>query len=1222
MIWQNWVGFILTLLVIIIALVPGIRKTINKTLIAKRFDSVFNIISQKYFNILFTIIMLLGLAVRLWKYGVIPAGFNQDGAMGAVDALALAHHGTDRFGMWLPVHFSAWGFGQMSVLLSYLSVPFIALFGLNRITARITILIVSLLALWVIYLLVKMLSGRNAALFVLAFCTMDPWQIMQSRWALDCNMFPHFLLFSVYFLVAGLKKNRKFIYVSMVFFGLCMYAYGIAWYSVPLFLLVSCIYLLKKRLVSTKEFLLSSFVYLLVAWPIFGVIIINYFKLPSLATPFFTIPYFPDTTRTADMLFFSPDFFPQLLTNIKATINVVLLQKPDLLWNTIPGFGSIYLFSIPFALVGLILVSGFFIHKNSGVEASKSPLKSDKYAYALMLAWLLVSVASGIIVNNVNVNRINIIFYPMIFLCGIGIYSVVRKVRLLGVVVAVIYITAFAAFGASYFGDHARAIGNAFYNGFGESLEYVRDMDYDRIYVTNWTQSENSWWVSEPLTLFHHSIDALYYQGKADAWSKSGRKLLPYKERYKYVQMKDLKKDPSENAAYIGNVNEASWFEDGNYKLVYFANYFAALPVKNSTRVVPTPDSGNRDGNLVSNPGFENGQVGSFDGWNVNIWDKNAGVTEIRSDGLLKYSGNASACIVNNLANDSRLTQNISVEENSFYRLSCMVRTENVGSGAKGANISAEGLLDTSDDVKGTSDWKSVSVYGKTKKGQTSFILAIGLGGYGSVNTGSAWFDDISVVKVDSVPSGAKIINLYSNEGTAKSSYSNSNIPTTRLSTGNSYNLTLLVYTGVYILLIVLAFYAIRRKKPQLVASRQTGILLLLLGLALIFRLATASILEGWPNDISANKYWASSAAQGLSDFYNRGWCDYPPLYIYVLAFIGKLAGVSWLQHWFTLLIKLPSILADIVTAFIIFKIAGKQLKAELALLVCAVYAFNPAVYIDSTIWGQVDSFFTMIIVAALALLMKRKLGLAAMLFTAAVLMKPQGIFFLPILLFELLKNRKLKNFITVISSGLLTAVLIVLPFAVRQEPLWIFKLYLGTAGEYPSASMNALNIFSLTGANFVDGSRVPFLFSYNTWGLIFDAVIVVFSAFVYFKGKHIATPLITAILLNSGAFIFSAKMHERYMFPVIAISLLALIYFREKRILLVFTGFCGTIFLNIHLLFYRMLLYDVQGAHLVGSDIFPAVFAISLVNVFLFAYLVKISLDVLLKGRYSYLDL
>ncbi len=66
---------------------------------------------------------------------------------------------------------------------------------------------------------------------------------------------------------------------------------------------------------------------------------------------------------------------------------------------------------------------------------------------------------------------------------------------------------------------------------------------------------------------------------------------------------------------------------------------------------------------------------------------------------------------------------------------------------------------------------------------------------------------------------------------------------------------------------------------------------------------------------------------------------------------------------------------------------------------------------LDSTIWGQVDSFFTMIIIAALILLLDKRLEASAVLFTMAILMKPQGSFFLPILLFELIKRRKPRKF-------------------------------------------------------------------------------------------------------------------------------------------------------------------------------------------------------------------
>lgn len=153
------------------------------------------------------LLVLYGLvAIRSIGFGSIPGGFNQDGAMGAVDALALATYGTDRFGNWLPAHFQAWGYGQMSVLLSYMSVPFIKLWGLNSVTARLPMLLASVAGAGALYGLVKDIFGSRAGVVTLVCVAIAPWHFMQSRWALDCNMFPHMFILGLFFLNRGLKK--------------------------------------------------------------------------------------------------------------------------------------------------------------------------------------------------------------------------------------------------------------------------------------------------------------------------------------------------------------------------------------------------------------------------------------------------------------------------------------------------------------------------------------------------------------------------------------------------------------------------------------------------------------------------------------------------------------------------------------------------------------------------------------------------------------------------------------------------------------------------------------------------------------------------------------------------------------------------------------------------------------------------------------------------------
>lgn len=463
---------------------------------------------------------------------------------------------------------------------------------------------------------------------------------------------------------------------------------------------------------------------------------------------------------------------------------------------------------------------------------------------------------------------------------------------------------------------------------------------------------------------------------------------------------------------------------------------------------------------------------------------------------------------------------------------------------------------------------------------------------------------------------GTKVVSLLADTTYLSNNSINQSDSTTKKS---NYNIVMLFYALLFIFGIFALYNLFIKRKVKIDINEEKFLIFALLAVGLILRFIVAPIIEGWPNDISANKYWAMSAAKNLPGFYNSGWCDYPPAFIYVLFIIGKIASIPGLNSIFTLLIKLPSILADLVTAYMLFRLAKKHLSTGFGLLAAAIYTFMPAVLLDSTVWGQVDSFFTMIIVAALIVLIEKKLNYAVVLFTIAVLMKPQGIFFLPIILFELIKRRSLKDLINTFIYGSVTAILIILPFSFTQEPLWIINKFISTAQEYPAVVMNAFNLFGLLGANFKDGSNIMFIFSYNTWGLIFAALILIYVGYIYIKGKHVALPIISALILNIGAFVFTTKMHERYMFPAIAIAIMAIIYLKDKRLLIVLVTLCITIFANIHILFYRMLLYGVEAAHFSPHD--PLLLIFSLINVLLFIYIIKITLDIMIKNKVCLLN-
>ncbi len=374
--------------------------------------------------------------------------------------------------------------------------------------------------------------------------------------------------------------------------------------------------------------------------------------------------------------------------------------------------------------------------------------------------------------------------------------------------------------------------------------------------------------------------------------------------------------------------------------------------------------------------------------------------------------------------------------------------------------------------------------------------------------------------------------------------------------------------------------------------------LILILTLGLIFRVVAGLVYEGFSSDIALFKYWAENAASNLTGIYRSDiFLDYPPFYIYFLFLIGKVAkifNISYNSPLMLLLVKMPSIIADLTTGYILYRISKDKLSENWRLLIASLYIFNPAVLINSSIWGQVDSFLTMLLALGFVFLFTKRPYISSIFFAAAILTKPQGLIVMPVVLFEYLRRRDFKLLLKALGVGLGTAILIILPFSFNQHPLWIVDLYFNTASGYKYASLNAFNFFSLIGSNLADDS-LPFLFlDYKTWGYIFIAGVVVYSTVLYYKGKGRHLSLMAALVLIVGVFVFSVRMHERYMFPALYFLLAIFILKKDKRCLLLYAVSSITIFVNTYVVLIRMMRDNYP--HVPPND--PVLFFISLINV------------------------
>lgn len=508
-----------------------------------KLDLSFEQAGLKEFSKAARIILIVLIAVftllRIYKFGEIPGGAFQDGAMAAVDGKALANYGTDRFGTRLPAYFWAWDYAQMNVLMSYLMIPFIKFFGLNAVTMRLPILIVSILGLGAVYLITRKLLSFDGALVATLFAAIDPWHFMESRWALESNMFPHMFILGFVCLIYGIKK-KPFIYFSMVFFALCMYSYAVSFFMVPVFLLAAAIVLVRSKLVKFRHVLLSGILYFLLAFPIYFTMFINVAGLETVSLPFVTMQYFTNSVRANDLLVYSDSPLKQLIANIRSVIDVVLLQKQDhRLWNSIADFGTIYLCSIPVALLG------FFICLRKAIREKDA---EKKVPFVLLIIYVACSLFMGVFIDAVNVNRINVIFYSSIIFIGVGSYYLITWKKISTYIVSAVYGVLSVVFVSYYFTVWPLQIRNWFYADFLEALDYADTIDFDRCYITPDTQYDGSVDVSEILTLYELDIDISYFQGKTNVFDN---REIPYKERYIYSNPASKKPMPEKNTVYI-----------------------------------------------------------------------------------------------------------------------------------------------------------------------------------------------------------------------------------------------------------------------------------------------------------------------------------------------------------------------------------------------------------------------------------------------------------------------------------------------------------------------------------------------------------------------------------------------------------------------------------------------------------------------------------------------
>lgn len=439
--------------------------------------------------------MVLAVLSRGILLGEIPCGAHADEAFAGYEAYSMLEYGTDSWGYTAPVYLTAWGSG-MSVLESCLMIPFIKIGGLNLVTIRLPQMIMGDITVFIVYMLYGRIAGNKKGLWAALLTAVCPWHIMMSRWGLDANLAPAFIILAMYFAVLGLEKE-KYLVISALFWGLSLYCYALMWLFVPFFLFFSLWYCIKYHKIKMSKYMIGAGVLLLLlSVPLLLFVAVNIGLLPEIRTPYISIP---------SLVQFRGDELGEahIMANMWDLLRIYLKQYDYNPMNGTPAFGLYYLFSMPFMLLGAYdLVK---IVRRNGKQ------KTFGYEFFLFI-WLVICTVIGLL-RSMSIYRANCMNLAVLFLVIRGTYNTgqVLKRSWIQKGIFISYLAGFCLFVSYYFTKYTNTIGEMQLAGAKEALVYAAEVKdesgSDVIHVTDRLRhSQVLFYLEYPLDLYRDTV--------------------------------------------------------------------------------------------------------------------------------------------------------------------------------------------------------------------------------------------------------------------------------------------------------------------------------------------------------------------------------------------------------------------------------------------------------------------------------------------------------------------------------------------------------------------------------------------------------------------------------------------------------------------------------------------------------------------------------------------
>lgn len=350
-----------------------------------------------------------------------------------------------------------------------------------------------------------------------------------------------------------------------------------------------------------------------------------------------------------------------------------------------------------------------------------------------------------------------------------------------------------------------------------------------------------------------------------------------------------------------------------------------------------------------------------------------------------------------------------------------------------------------------------------------------------------------------------------------------------------------------------------------------------------VIRVLCAVFIGGYRPDFTVyNTMIDYFIKDGVAGYYAQNGVEIYPIAFYIIAAfggLGRVFGIASGSAYLSVMIKIPFILADVITAVLLYRLAKRYINSQIGVVLAGLYCVCPLFFTASAIWGSALTLLVPMLIGSFCFLAEKKHFWALLIYAFALITAKEAMYLYPLFLIyygylfvrSIVKNAKNKvQFADALKDGeyslayklpvyficmFLIKYLLALPLTVvdfKGNPFgFIYNVLLAPLASLNYFSYNGLSIFNIFGKNAEAlGSTFPDVVFTVCFGVLISAIVAV----VYFSKKNRAVlPLLAAYVLYTLATYF-LDANVMSVLPVAALLLFAFIYMKDRRILQIFS--------------------------------------------------------------------